>query len=230
MPGWPDSFAFSAKVSLEYISNRDALYHNIEHTIFFFFFFFFFFFSGLGYSSCSPTWPRSPRWRRHDAHVVWDLSHSAGACRSSSTTRRRARRRLHLQVPQLRPGRARPSCTSPQAMQERLRSPIQGWFGQRTSSRWSARTRPRPGSAASSRARRRSPGWRGRGGRAAHGRGGNGGGPREVASRRPSCSIALHDEWLAPLGFELGTPRDAGAPRRRTSRCAIRRRGRSAAR
>ena len=31
--------------------------------------------------------------------------------------------------------------------------------------------------------------------------------------------IALHDEWLAPLGFELGTPRDAG---RRGSHVALR--------
>ena len=43
-----------------------------------------------------------------DADVVWDLSHSAGAIPVDlRAERRRARRRLHLQVPQRRPRRAR---------------------------------------------------------------------------------------------------------------------------
>jgi hypothetical protein len=44
--------------------------------------------------------------------------------------RRRARRRLHLQVPQRRTG-APAYLYVREDLQQRLRSPIQGWFGQR---------------------------------------------------------------------------------------------------
>jgi kynureninase len=42
---------------------------------------------------------------------------------------------------------------------------------------------------------------------------------REKSVAQTELLIALHDEWLAPLGFELGSPRD---PRRRGSHVSLR--------
>ena len=52
---------------------------------------------------------------------------------------------------------------------------------------------------------------------------------REKSIAQTELMIALHDEWLTPLGFTLGSPRDA-AGAGRTSRSTTPRRGRSAAR
>ena len=42
---------------------------------------------------------------------------------------------------------------------------------------------------------------------------------REKSVAQTELVVALHDEWLAPLGFELGSPRDAA---RRGSHVALR--------
>ena len=52
---------------------------------------------------------------------------------------------------------------------------------------------------------------------------------REKSLAQTELMVALHDEWLTPLGFTLGSPRDPPAAAR-TSRSTTPRRGRSAAR
>ena len=121
------------------------------------------------------------------------------------------RRRLHLQVPQRRAGRGR----LPLRARARTRCARRSRAGsaRTTSSRWSARTRPRAGI---SRFMAGTPpilvlaaveeGVRitAEAGIEAL---------REKSIAQTELMIALHDEWLAPLGFTLGSPRDAAATR-----------------
>ena len=168
--------------------------------------------------------------RRYDAHVVWDLS-PLGRRRADRPARgrRRARCRLHLQVPQLRPWRDRRYLYVAEELQGGLRSPIQGWFGQRDQfamerpyepvdgiGRFLAGTPPILGLAAVE------------AGVALTAEAGIDA-IRSKSVALTALMIALRDEWLAPLGFELGTPRDA-ARAGRTSRCATTTPGGSAAR
>ena len=158
--------------------------------------------------------------RERGATLIWDLSHSAGAVPVDlRARRRRARRRLHVQVPQRR-ARARPAYlyVAP-TLQERLRSPIQGWFGQRDQfamerdydpepsiRRFLAGTPPILGLAAVEEGVRLTAEA---GIAALHAK----------AIELTELMIALHDAWLAPLGFSVATPRD---PARRGSHVALR--------
>ena len=133
--------------------------------------------------------------------------------------RRRAGGRLHLQVPQRRARAPRPTSTSRPSCRPACARRSRAGSDSASSSRWSATTTRSPRSAASWPARRRSsasPRWR----RASAS-------PRRRASARLHAKatalgeliVALHDAWLAPLGFELASPRD---PARRGSHVALR--------
>ena len=130
--------------------------------------------------------------------------------------RRRPRRRLHLQVPQRRARRARRSSTCARTSSAELRSPIQGWFGQRDQFAMGAALRPGAGHRALPRRHAADPRPRRRRGAASSSS------PRPAMrarsrprrARSPTLFVELHDEWLAPLGFTLGSPRDAARARR----------------
>ena len=81
----------------------------------------------------SPTPPEITGSRtRPGALVLWDLCHSVGSVPVElDDVGRRPGGRLHLQVPQRRAGRARPSPTCAASHQDELRQPIQGWMGRR---------------------------------------------------------------------------------------------------
>ena len=170
-----------------------------------------------------PGRDHEPRPRRGRARPVGPLALGGlGAGRVSPSTACRPGRGLHVQVSQRRSGRARPSCIIRSELQAELRNPIQGWFGQADQFEMGQGFRPRPGIA----------GWLtgtpGILGLAAAEEG-------IRVSPRPASSairakgialteyaIALHDAWLAPLGFALGVPRDAA---RRGAHVSIRRDG-----
>jgi kynureninase len=157
--------------------------------------------------------------RRHDAHVVWDLSHSVGAV---PVELRDAGVELAVgcTYKYLNSGPGAPAWLYvAEEVQPRLRSPIWGWFAQedqfsmdrdyepvRGIGRFAAGTPTIVGVAAVEE------------------------GVRIVAEagidrlREKSIAltellVALHDEWLAPLGFELGSPREAA---KRGSHVALR--------
>jgi len=157
--------------------------------------------------------------RRHDAHVVWDLSHSAGALPVD----------LHEAGVELAVGcsykylNAGPGAPAwlyvAEAVQDRLRSPIWGWFGQedqfamerdyvpaRGIDRFAAGTPSVLGVAAVEEGARVTA----EAGIAAL---------REKSVAQTELVVALHDAWLEPLGFSLGTPRE---PARRGSHVSLR--------
>ena len=146
------------------------------------------------------------------ATVIWDLSHSAGRGPGrAERPRHPLRRRLHLQVPQRGPGRGRlPLRRRPG---RRCGTPIQGWFGQDDQFAMERPYAPAPGIA---RFMAGTPpilvlaaveeGVRitAEAGIEAL---------REKSIAQSELMIALHDEWLTPLGFTLGSPRDPHAAR-----------------
>jgi len=157
--------------------------------------------------------------RRYDAHVVWDLSHSAGAV---PVGLREAGVELAVgcTYKYLNAGPGAPAFLYvAEEVQPRLRSPIWGWFGQRDQfdmdrdydpvdgiGRFQAGTPPILDLAAVEEGVRLT---------AEAGIG------ALHTKSQALCEliVALHDEWLVPLGFELGSPR---APERRGSHVSLR--------
>jgi kynureninase len=155
----------------------------------------------------------------HGARVVWDLSHSAGAI-PVGLRDAGAELAVGCTYKYLNGGPGAPAFLYVASeLQEQLRSPIWGWFGQRDQFAMERDYDPADGI-----------------GRFAAGtptilalaaveEGGRVTAEAGVARLREKsvaqCEllVALHDEWLAPLGFELGSPRD---PARRGSHVALR--------
>jgi kynureninase len=158
----------------------------------------------------------------HDAGalVLWDLSHSAGAIPVEL-----AESDVDLAVgctyKYLNGGPGAPAFLYVrQELQAELRNPIQGWFGQADQFEMGQGFRPRPGIA----------GWL-TGTPGIHGLAAAEEGIRLSAEAgieriRAKCvalteyAIAQHDAHLAPIGFELGSPREAS---RRGAHVSIRR-------
>jgi kynureninase len=157
--------------------------------------------------------------RRFDAHVVWDLSHSAGAV---PVDLREAGGELAVgcTYKYLNAGPGAPAFLYvAEEVQPRLRSPIWGWFGQRDQfemersydpvdgiGRFMAGTPPIVDLAAVEEGVRLTAEA--------------GIGPlREKSTALCELIVELHDDWLAPLGFGLGSPRD---PERRGSHVSLR--------
>ena len=157
--------------------------------------------------------------RRYDAHVVWDLSHSAGAV---PVRLRDAGVELAVgcTYKYLNAGPGAPAYLYAAAeVLPRLRSPIWGWFGQRDQfamersydpvdgiGRFLAGTPPVLDLAAVEEGVKLTA-------EAGIER------LREKSVALCELIVALHDAWLAPLGFELGSPRD---PERRGSHVSLR--------
>jgi kynureninase len=147
--------------------------------------------------------------RRYDAHVVWDLSHSAGAV---PVRLRDAGVELAVgcTYKYLNAGPGAPAYLYVASeLLPRLRSPIWGWFGQRDQfamerpydpmdgiGRFLAGTPPVLDLAAVEEGVRLTA-------EAGVER------LREKSGALCDLIVALHDAWLAPLGFELGSPRDS---------------------
>jgi kynureninase len=151
--------------------------------------------------------------------VIWDLSHSAGAV-PVDLNANGIRYAVGCTYKYLNAG---PGATGylyvAAAEQERLRTPIQGWFGQNDQflmerpyepapgiTRFMAGTPPIVVLAAVEEGVRITA----EAGIEAL---------REKSLAQTELLIALHDEWLVPLGFELGSPRD---PARRGSHVSLR--------
>jgi kynureninase len=159
------------------------------------------------------------RARAHGARVVWDLSHSAGAV---PVVLRDAGVELAVgcTYKYLNAGPGAPAFLYvAEELQGQLRSPIWGWFGQRDQfamgrdydpvagvGRFLAGTPPVLDLAAVEEGVRLTT---------------EAGVDRLRAKSVALCDllVALHDAWLAPLGFELGSPRDGA---RRGSHVSLR--------
>ena len=157
--------------------------------------------------------------RERGATLIWDLSHSAGAVpvelRASG-----AELAVGCMYKYLNAGPGAPAYLYvASALQAQLRSPIWGWFGQREQfamerdydpepsiRRFLAGTPPILGLAAVEEGVRIT---------AEAGIGAL----HAKAVALGELIVALHDAWLAPLGFELASPRD---PARRGSHIALR--------
>jgi kynureninase len=157
--------------------------------------------------------------RAHGARIVWDLSHSAGAL-PIGLREAGVELAVGCTYKYLNAGPGAPSFLYvARELQGRLRSPIWGWFGQRDQfameraydpvdgiGRFLAGTPPILDLAAVEEGVRLTAEA---GVAALYGK----------ATALCELIVALHDAWLAPLGFELGSPRD---PARRGSHIALR--------
>jgi kynureninase len=148
------------------------------------------------------------RARDHGARVVWDLSHSAGAV-PIALGEAGVELAVGCTYKYLNAGPGAPAFLYVAAeLQPRLRSPIWGWFGQRDQfamersydpmdgiGRFLAGTPPVLDLAAVEEGVRLTA---------------EAGVDRLRAKSLALCEliVELHDAWLAPLGFELGSPRD----------------------
>jgi kynureninase len=152
-----------------------------------------------------------------DAIVLWDLSHAAGAVPIDLA---HADLAVGCTYKYLSAGPGAPAFLYVrQSLQDALRSPIQGWFGQREQFLMGPRFEPEAGIA---RFHAGTPSILGLTAVEA--------GVELVAEagieplRRKSealtaLAVELHDLWLVPLGFELGSPRD---PARRGAHVSLR--------
>jgi kynureninase len=146
--------------------------------------------------------------RRYDARVVWDLCHSAGAL-PVDLRENGVELAVGCSYKYLNGGPGAPAFLYvAQEVQPRLRTPIQGWFGQRDQFDMDRDYDPVEGVG------RFMAGTPGILGLAAVEEGVRltaeaGIGPlREKSVALCELIVALHGVWLAPLGFELGSPRD----------------------
>jgi kynureninase len=152
-------------------------------------------------------------------HIIWDLSHSAGAV-PVELNARGVELAVGCTYKYLNAGPGAPGYLYvAEALQERLRSPIQGWFGQDEQFAMERPYAPAPGIA---RFLAGTPPILGlaaveEGARLTAEAGVDAIRAKSVALTE--LIVALHDAWLAPLGFELGTPRE---PERRGSHLALR--------
>jgi kynureninase len=153
------------------------------------------------------------------ATVIWDLSHSAGAV-PVELHAAGARLAVGCTYKYLNAGPGAPGYLYVREdLQDGLRSPIQGWFGQADQFAMERDYEPHAG------IRRFLAGTPPILGLAAVEEGAKITAEAGVAALHAKAValterlIALHDTWLAPLGFELGTPRD---PALRGSHVALR--------
>jgi kynureninase len=139
------------------------------------------------------------------APVIWDLSHSAGVLRADG---------IGLAVgctyKYLNAGPGAPAFLyAREDLQGGLRTPIQGWFGQRLQFEMERDYDPEPGIAGFLAGTPNVPAL------VAIEEGARLVGEAGVDRLRTKSEaltaylVELHDAWLAPLGFELGSPRDA---------------------
>jgi kynureninase len=154
------------------------------------------------------------------ARVLWDLSHSAGAI-EVDLAGSGADLAVGCTYKYLNGGPGAPAWLYVRRdLQRQLRNPIQGWFGQRDQFAMGQGYDPAPG------IREWQTGTPGILGLAAAEEGirlvaeAGIAGTRAKGVALTEYAIALHDAWLAPLGFTLGSPRD---PRRRGAHVAVRR-------
>ena len=154
------------------------------------------------------------------ALVLWDLSHSAGSV-PVGLEEHGVDLAVGCTYKYLCGGPGAPAYLYIRSdLQETLRNPIQGWFGQADQFEMGQGFRPRPGIA----------GWL-TGTPGILGLAAADEGIRVVAEAGidrirakgialTEYAIALHDAWLAPIGFTLGSPRE---PARRGAHVSIRR-------
>jgi kynureninase len=157
--------------------------------------------------------------RRHDAHVVWELSHSAGAI-PVDLRAAGAELAVGCTYKYLNGGPGAPAFLYvAEQLQRRLRSPIWGWFGQKDQFAMERSYDPVDGIG------RFMAGTPGILDLAAVEEGvkltADAGIERVREKSVALCELIvhLHDAWLAPLGFELGSPRD---PQQRGSHVSLR--------
>jgi kynureninase len=152
-------------------------------------------------------------------HIVWDLSHSAGAL-PVELNERGVELAVGCTYKYLNSGPGGPGYLYvAEALQERLRSPIQGWFGQDEQFAMERPYKPAPGIG------RFLAGTPPIAGLVAVEEGAKLTAEagidriREKSVAQTELIVALHDARLADLGFELGSPRD---PERRGSHVSLR--------
>ncbi len=157
--------------------------------------------------------------RERGATLIWDLSHSAGAV-PVDLRGAGAELAVGCTYKYLNGGPGAPAYLYVAAeLQESLRSPVWGWFGQREQFAMERAYDPAPGigrflagtppilqlAAVQEGARLTAEA-----------------GIEAIRAKSVALTellVALHDAWLAPLGFELGSPRD---PARRGSHVSLR--------
>ncbi|MDQ1444251.1 MAG: kynureninase, partial [Acidimicrobiaceae bacterium] len=160
-------------------------------------------------------------WLAHEAGalILWDLSHAVGSV-PVALTDTGADLAVGCTYKYVNAGPGAPAFSYVRAeLQPTLRQPIWGWFGQREQFEMGPRYDPAPGMV------QHVAGSPNVVGLVAVEEGARilaraGVGPlREKSIALTEFAIRLHDEWLAPHGFDLATPRD---PARRGSHVSLR--------